>query len=144
MGLNTPSVPKPPTIPRPPTPVDPGVLAARDRERRAAAAQSGFRSTIRTSPRGVGSETSVVSEAQAEATPESETDTGVGSLAGDETILGQGQFARLFRQLRKRGARGGGTGGGGAGGGSAIGGGGSFGGGGVGGGFGGGSGRISV
>ncbi len=129
MGLNTPSVPKPPRIPRPPTPVDPSVLAARDRERRAAAAASGFRSTIRTGPRGVGSETSVVSEAQAEPTPESETDTGVGSLAGDETILGQGQFARLFRQLRRRGAIGGGGGGTGSGSGSAIGGGGSIGGG---------------
>lgn len=143
MGLNTPSVPTPPNIPRPPTPVDPGVLAARDRERRAAAAASGFRSTIRTGPRGVGSETSIVSEAQADQTPEAATDTGIGSLAGDETILGSGQFGRLFRQLRRRGAIGGGGSGGG--GGSVAGGGGSFGGGSFGGGgFGRGGGARSI
>lgn len=124
MGLSTPTPPKPPAIPRPPTPVDPSVLAARDRERRAAAAASGFRSTIRTSPRGVTPETSIVGDAQADTTPDAATDTGVGSLAGDETILGTGQFARLFRQLRRRGAIGGG--GVGAGGGGSIAGGGGF------------------
>ena len=140
MGLNTPSAPKPPKIPRPPTPVDPGVLAARDRERRAAAAASGFRSTIRTGPRGVGSEPSIIGGAQAEPVTEAATDTGVGSLAGDETILGSGQFARLFRQFRRRVAAGRGGGGGG---GSMIGGGGAIGGGGGGRGGGGGV-RISV
>lgn len=121
---NIPAPPKPPDIPRPPTPVDPSVLEARQREKQAAAAASGFRSTILTGPRGVGSTfpDSVVGDAQG---------VTVGGIGDDDTILGAVNAQTLRRAVRGRRLPGGGGAAavsGGAGAGSIVGGTGSFGG----------------